>query len=130
MRLGAAPALAALVAMTACKTERGGNMVASYSGMSDTQFTVEAVAPPDVIREYAICKAVWLAEKKGATTISLSNPEYAKPRPQQAVMGPFPPEWLSVRATAYLTEPNPSGNPNVSVADYAAQCRRGWDWYR
>jgi hypothetical protein len=105
-------------------------LIARFYDMSDTRFSVEAVSPKDVIREFAICKAVWFAEKKDARSISLSDPVYSKTRSGPAHPIQVPDDWVAVNATAYLTDPNPSGNPTVSVAEKAAQCRRVWDWYR
>ncbi len=111
------------------QTASQSQMWATFSNMSEAGFAVEAVAPPDVIREYAICKAVWFAEKQKASGLSLSDPVYGPPGP-----GPLrqqvPADWISVKATAYVTTPNPSGNPTFTVADKASQCRQMWDWYR
>ena len=105
-------------------------MVASFYDMSDVQFSVEAIAPPQVIREYAICKAVWFAEKKKAQKMSLGDPVYTKPRSDTQRLNQIPAGWSTLNTTAYLAEPNPSGNPTVGVGERAAQCRQMWDWYR
>ncbi len=98
--------------------------------MSDASFSVEATAPPEVIREYTICKATWFAEKKQAKRISLSDPVYGKPPPAANVLGPVPAGWISVKTTAYLNAPHPPGTAAFDVAEKATQCRQAWDWYR
>ena len=107
-------------------------MTAEYYDMSDEKFSLRVISPEDRVREYAICKAVWFAEKKQAEHMSLSNPVYSEP---PANKGPFPNEtsgrWVMLSTTAYLdAAANPEGNPKVSVSDYAAVCRQGWEWYR
>jgi hypothetical protein len=109
------------------------DLVASFSNVSDGKFSVEALAPKEKIREYAICKAVWFAEKKKAPSLSLGNPMYLDPNTVKGLPGfpkEIPDDWIVVNATVYLTEPNPNNNPSVNVPEYAAQCRRAWDWYR
>ena len=106
------------------------NMVAAFNNISDRSFGVEAVAPPDAIDAYAVCKAVWFAEKKSAVTMSLSNPAYGRPGAELMRVSPAPADWVSVNATAYLNGPSPTGNPAFSVAERARQCRQMWDWYR
>ncbi len=108
------------------------NMIAEYYDMSDGKFSVRVISPDDRVREYAICKAAWFAEKRQAERMSLSDPVYDEP---PAEKGPFPietpAEWIMLNTTVYLDdETNPSGNPSVSVPEYAAVCRQGWDWYR
>ena len=105
-------------------------MIATFSNMSDGKFSIQAIAPKDGIREFAICKAVWFAEKKKAPNVSLSNPGYVDPKELKKLPVKVPDDWVALNTTAYLTEPNPDGNPKVSVADYAAQCKKMWDWYR
>lgn len=75
--------------------------------------------------QYAICKAIWFAEKKKASKLSLSNPVYnSKPK------APVPEGWAAVDATAYLAQKSPNGNPFVNVQEMAATCRSGWEWYQ
>jgi len=108
----------------------GPNMVASFHDMSAAKLGVRAVAPPDVIREYTICKAVWMAEKSHVAQISLSNPAYGPPTMPGPVSFEFPSNWVSLDAMAYLGTVGPEGNPLFSVADKATMCRKAWDWYR
>jgi hypothetical protein len=108
----------------------GTNMVAEFHDMSKTQLSVRSAAPPDVVREYAICKAVWMAEKPHVAQISLSNPVYGPPTMPGPVPFKFPDGWVSLEATAYLGTVGPDGNPLFSVEEKAGPCRRGWDWYR
>ncbi len=97
--------------------------------MSATKFSIQAIAPSDAVRPYAICKAVWFAEKMKAQHLSLSNPVYSQPKDDPNLPIHVPSDWIALNTTAYLTDPNPSGNPTFSVAEKAALCRRAWDWY-
>jgi len=106
------------------------NLVASFSKMSDERFDVQVVAPTAVVREYAVCKAVWFAEKKSAKTLSLGNPEYSDPKTAGNLPAKVSEGWVALRATAYLTAPNPDRNPMLSVSERASMCRQMWDWYR
>ena len=81
------------------------------------------MAPEQMIREYAICKAIWFAEKRKVTKLSLSNPKYNN-------KANTPEGWVTVEATAYLTKAKSTKNPFVNVADMAVTCRSGWEWYR
>ena len=105
-------------------------MVASFFDMSDSKFSVKAVAPKQSVREYAICKAVWFAEKKKAARIALGNLVFGPPRAPINVPGGFPGDWVSLSTTAYFEKVSPEGNPTFLVADKAVQCRKGFDWYR
>jgi hypothetical protein len=105
------------------------DLIASFYDMSDASFSLEAIAPRDVIRQFAVCKAVWFAEKKHVANMSLSNPVYGSPRPAP-VQQKMPDGWIALQATAYLTAPNPDGNPTFSVAEKAGPCRQYWSWYR
>ena len=105
------------------------DLIASFYNMSDESFSLEAIGPPDVIRQFAACKAVWFAEKRHVITMSLSNPVYGSPRPTP-VPQKVPNGWVTLQATAYLTAPNPDGNPTFSVAERAGPCRQYWSWYR
>ena len=107
----------------------GPNMVASFHDMSAAKFSVRAVAAPEVIREYVICKAIWMAEKRHVTQISLSNPIYGPPTVEGPLQLKFPDNWVSVETTAYLGTVGPEGNPLVNVQERAGLCRKGWDWY-
>ena len=109
---------------------RAKDFVASFYDMSATKFSLKAVASKDAVRIYAICKAVWFAEKMKAQHLALSNPIYSEPKDDPNFPIQIPPDWIALDTTAYLTEPNPSGNPMVSVAEKAVVCRRIWDWYR
>jgi hypothetical protein len=102
-------------------------MVTTFYDMSDKSFGVQAVAPPDTVRQLAVCKAIWFAEKKHVNRISFGDPDYQHPKVTPAQV---PDGWSVLNATVYLTEINPSGNPMVNVAEKAAWCRSGWDWYR
>ncbi len=107
------------------------DFIATIYDVSDTKFSVEAISPREVIREYAICKAVWFAEKKHAQKLSLSDPVYDEP-PKSIPPYPkqIPKGWIKLNTTAYLSDPSPSGNPMFSVGEKAAQCREYWTWYR
>lgn len=115
---------------TAQATGRAPSLIATFGDMSETSFSVAATAPPETIREYAICKATWFAEKKQAKRISLSDPVYAPPQPAANILGPVPAGWLSLKTTAYLTAPYPPGTAAFDVGEKAAQCRQMWDWFR
>ena len=133
-KFGRSTILAVGLLASAAQSGWAADMVATLYDMSDTKFSVRAVAPKDRIREYAICKAIWFAEKKNAKEMSVSDPIYSDPKsldPKilKSFPGTFPGDWVVVTTTAYLTNPNPSGNPIFPIADKAAQCRRMWDWY-
>jgi hypothetical protein len=117
-----------MAALAGCSGPKG-DMSATFYDMSASKFSVQAIAPTTVIREYAICKAVWFAEKKRAETISLCNPSYA-PTDRAGPMPPIPVGWTVLNSTAYVGQPSADGNPTVPVAEKAALCRQGWDWYR
>jgi hypothetical protein len=124
-------AVAGLVLVGIATPSKAENFVATFSDMSNAKFTVKAIASRDVIREYAVCKAVWFAEKKKAQKMSLSDPVFDEsPKAPPGLTMRVSDGWVAVTATAYLTDPNPSGNPLFSVAEKAALCRSGWDWYR
>lgn len=106
------------------------DMIAKYYDISDSGFSVEATAPRATIREYAICKAVWFAEMKKVQSVSLGDPSYSEPVPLPEWPASPPKDWVTVRTTAHLNGPSPSGNPPVNVAAYASQCRQLWQWYR
>ena len=130
-RLVAALAMTAALVVGTAKSAQAENFIASFSDMSDTKFSVQVISPRDVIREYAICKAVWFAEKKKIEKMSLSNPVYNEtPKGPPGFPIRIPEGWIGLNATAYLTDPNPSGNPVFSGAEKAAFCRKTWDWYR
>jgi hypothetical protein len=82
------------------------------------------------VREFAVCKAVWFAEKKHAAKISLSNPVYGPPKELGPVPAKIPDGWTALNTTAYLNAPSAEGNPMISVVEYAGSCRQTWDWYR
>ncbi|WP_428487400.1 hypothetical protein [Rhodopila sp.] len=113
-----------------CAQQRPSNLVTEFYDMSDSKFSVRAIAPPAAVRELAVCKAVWFAEKRNARSLSLSNPAYSAPKNMPAYVGKVPPDWVVLTATAYLTAPNPDGNPIVTVADKAPECRSMWPWYQ
>ena len=106
-------------------------LISKYYDTSDTKFSVEVISPRDRVRELAICKAVWLADEMDAERMSLSDPVYSRP-PEKLELWPteIPADWVTLNTTAYLDDAeNPSDNPEFSVADFAEECRRGWDWY-
>ncbi len=105
-------------------------MSASFYDIKEHQFSLKAIAPKEAIREYAICKAIWFAEHKKAPKISLSNPRFGDHIKENGKILAVPKDWLVVNATAYLSNPNPDGNPFVSVKEWANRCRSGWEWYR
>lgn len=116
-------------ALQRCQAE---GLVAQFSNITDTKFSIQAISPREEIREFAICKAVWFAEKKKWTKMSLGDPVYSNfPRklPGEGEIK-VPEGWIALTTTAYLSDPNPSGNPSFTVAEKAAQCRKAWDWYR
>jgi hypothetical protein len=106
------------------------NLITSFYNMSDSQFSLRAIGPANAVRELAICKAVWFAEKKHAPQISMGNPAYSAPGHVPAYFGKVPADWVALTATAYLTAPNPDGNPIFAVAEKAPACRSAWTWYR
>ena len=102
-----------------------------YYDIKGNSFGIEAIAPPDTIRELVVCKAVKMAETKHAEKVSMGNPSYGQVR--QTSGDPFtikvPDGWAVLHATAYLGGQNPDGNPYLDVAERAAMCRKMWDWY-
>ena len=103
------------------------SMSATFYNMEDDLFSFQAIAPTEVILEYAICKAVWFAEKKQAMTISLSNPIFnsVPKEPETSV----PNGWATVDAIVYLNEQCPSCRLFLKIPEIAEECRSGWDWY-
>ncbi len=106
------------------------SMSASFYDMKEETFSLQAIAPSEVIRQYAICKAIWFSEKKKATKLSLGDPIYNSEPRGQAILGAVPKGWAVVDATAYLAEQSPNGNPFVNVQEMASSCRKGWEWYQ
>lgn len=104
-------------------------MSTSFYGMKEEKFSLKAIAPKDVIRQYAVCKAVWFAEKKRAKNMSLSNPKYSDKYEELGKLKTVPDGWIVIEATAYLSKTNPTGNPFVSIEQMAVACRKSWDWY-
>lgn len=106
------------------------SMVAAYYDIQDKSFSIQAVAPKEMVREYVICKAVWFAEKKKALEVSLSDPEYNGPLKEMYPPSlEFPKSWTVVDTTAYLSKNKLAKNPFVKVTEYAANCRKTWPWY-
>lgn len=105
-------------------------LISTFYDITDKSFSLQVIAPPGMVRQLAICKAVWLAEKKKLTRISLSNPSYGQAMRQAQIRISVPQGWIVLDTTAYFTEPNPGGNPMVDVSDKATSCRRMWPWYR
>jgi hypothetical protein len=120
----------AAIALAPSVSRAQDQLISTFYNMSATSFSVQVIAPPDQVRELAICKAVWFAEKKHADKISLSNPDYGPPKNLDAIPGKVPHGWVVLSATAYLDESNPDRNPMVSVAEMAMSCRKAWAWYR
>lgn len=116
--------------LVGCTTQGPSNLVTEFYDISDSKFSVRAIAPPATVRELAVCKAVWFAEKRNVRSLSLSNPAYSSPKDMPAYAGKVPPDWVALTATAYLTGPNPDGNPTVTVAEKMPGCRSTWPWYR
>ncbi|WP_319557694.1 hypothetical protein [Thiomicrorhabdus sp.] len=107
------------------------SMSASFYDMNEKSFSIQAVAPPQAIREYAICKVIWFAEKKKAEKVAIGDPRYGNSVRDTGGMGVEVPDgWLVVDATAYLAEPKETANPFNSVPELAKTCRASWDWYR
>lgn len=107
------------------------SMIASFYDMKENSLSVQAIAPSQAIREYAICKVVWFAEKKKAEKIAIGDPEYGKSVRDAGGLGvEIPDGWLVVDATAYLSEPKTTANPFNDVSELAKSCRASWDWYR
>ena len=102
---------------------------ATYTNMSAEKFDVEATAPPQIIREYTICKGIRFAEKQKAEKVSFSNPAYGEPK-ASPMMTQSPKDWVSIKATVYISGQNPDGNSYVVVAERAKECRQFWNWYR
>jgi hypothetical protein len=118
------------VLLASCEHQLTSNLVTEFYDMSDSKFSVRATAPPVVVRELVVCKAVWFAEKRNMRSLSLSNPAYSSPKDMPAYAGKVPPDWVALTATAYFTALNPDGNPTFSVAEKAPGCRSAWTWYR
>jgi hypothetical protein len=116
--------------LSGCGNNSQSDLIATFYDLSDTRFSVQAVAPPNAVRELAVCKAVWFAEKKHVERISLSNPSYGPSKSIGPVPAKVPDGWTALNATAYLNAPSPDGNPMLSVAEKAGSCRQIWDWYR
>lgn len=114
------------------------DMMAKYSETSETSFSLQVVAPKGQAREYAFCKAVWMAESRKVPSLSLGQPQYAdlSQAPQEwTLFNAAPPvkkeEWTVMTTTAYFPEdPQYSDNYKVVVADTAPNCRQSWDWYK
>ena len=108
------------------------HVISMFYDMKDDSFGIEAIAPPDRVRELAICKAIKMAEDMHVEKISMGNRSYGQLR--QTPGSPFqikiPEGWVVLNATAYLHGVPPDGNPYISVAERAAMCRKAWDWYR
>ncbi|MEJ1977612.1 MAG: hypothetical protein WDN49_17410 [Acetobacteraceae bacterium] len=123
--------LAILAVCTAPRAQQQtANLVTEFYDMSDSKFSVRAIAPPNALRELAICKAVWFAEKKNVRSISMGNPAYSPPQELPSYAGKVPADWVVLTATAYITAPNPDRNPSLDVAQKAQACRSVWPWYR
>src|SRR6185437_2283004 len=115
--------------LSACSSTSGNpQFVTAFHDMSDKSFGIQAIAPPSVVRELAICKAVWFAEKKRIEKISLSNPSYGSVGSAGPLPVKVPDDWTVLNTTAYMNGPSPDGNPAFSVAEKAGPCR-AWDWY-
>lgn len=107
------------------------SFIVRFADETESKFTLEAIAPQDSVTEFAICKAVAEAEKKGAESMSLSDPKFgAPPKTAPGTGSPIPDDWADLRTTAWLTDPNPSGSPAFSVAAKALACSHAWDWFR
>ncbi len=122
--------LSALALLSACTQRSAPNMSTEFFDMSDGKFSLRAIAPSSTVRELAVCKAVWFAEKRNVASISLSNPAYATPSTLPAYAGKVPPDWAILTTTAYISDPNPDKNPKFDVAGRAPACRSAWAWYR
>ncbi|HTK86050.1 MAG TPA: hypothetical protein VL625_13280 [Patescibacteria group bacterium] len=107
------------------------DFIARVLDETETKFTLEAIAPNNSVMEFAICKAVEQAEKKGAESMSLGDPKFSVP--PKIVPGTkiqIPDDWSDLKATVWLTNPNPSGMPAFNVASKALACSHTWDWFR
>ena len=110
----------------------GTRVFSRYYDIQSNSFGIEAVAPSDVVRELAVCKAVKMAEDKHAKKLSMGNPTYGQVRPTPSDPYPMkiPDGWAALHAIAYLDGRNPDRNPDMDVAERAVMCRKMWDWYR
>lgn len=122
--------LSIFVFFTACAQQPPSGLVTEFYDMSDSKFSVRAIAPPTTIGELVICKAVWFAEKRNVRSLSLSNPSYSSVKEMPDFAGKMPPDWVALTATAHVTAPNPDKNPSFSIAEKAPGCRSAWPWYR
>ena len=102
---------------------------ASFFDISDALFRVKAVASPDVVNEYLVCKAVWFAERKGRFRIALGSPSQGTAEAPPGFPAALPADWVAVTVTVHL-DPLPADAFRVSVPDTASECRQAWDWYR
>lgn len=127
----AAPTWAASPAPIPLSDNDPDDFVALVSDETETKFTLEAMAPNDAVTEFAICKAVAQAQKKGAESMSLGDPKFgAPPKLVPGTKQQVPEDWADLKTTVWLTDPNPSGMPAFSVSAKALACSHAWDWFR
>ena len=110
---------------------KGIRVLSRYYDINANSFSIEAVAPSDVIREIVVCKAAKMAENKHAARFSMGNPVWGQVQTTSGDPNPIkvPDGWAILHATAYLSGLNPAGNPYLDVAERAAMCRKMFDWY-
>lgn len=127
--IGRPSVMALTVAGCAVQIAQAQNLVAGFSSVTDTSFDLNVTAPPGIIREYAVCKGVWFAEKKKGSRVWFGDPHYS-PASEAPVFGKPPADWLDLHTTIYLAGPGPEGNPAIDVGERAAMCRQMWNWYQ
>ena len=113
----------AAVLVAGCGQRPPDQMIAAVYDVSPAQFGLRVIAPADRIREYAVCKATWVAENMKATTMSLGNPIDQSADPSSPLARRIPPGWAVLDTMVYLTSGNPDGNPAFNVAERAKVCR-------
>jgi hypothetical protein len=124
--------LAAVIVTTSCATQQPKqslNFVSQFSEMSTKGFILKVDASANVVREYAICKAVWFAGKQNKTSLSLSNPAYVELTGNVPGVGVIPADWVQLTTVAYFGSNSPEGNPSFQVADKTPGCRAAFDWF-
>lgn len=114
---------AAAILLAGCEQRPPDQMIAAVYDVSPAQFGLRVIAPADRIRDYAICKATWVAENMKAPTMSLGDPIDRSADPSSTFAKQIPFGWAVLDTMVYLTSVNPDGNPAFNVAERARMCR-------
>ena len=116
-----------------CPAHAEDNLISTFYDRTDSSFSVQVIGPATIIREFAICKGIWFAEKKKLANVSFGNPHYGGAKriaPDLEKVIHVPADWVVLDTTVYWTDANPDKNPMVRVSDRSAECRQMWPWYR